>query len=461
MADVAFAHASSPLADEASSMLEAEPPKPWSPLTRVLFRTTFVYLLLFIFFCGNGSIFQYWGSAGQWIDTKLMWPLMRLSEWVSVHLFHNTGLAASFHDTGSGDTVMNWVLVMVELVLALMGGLVWTAIAIARGNRRVEYTTAYAWLRFLLRLSAGMFMMSYGLAKLIPLQMAPISIAVLNEPVGNMSPMTMLWSLIGLNPLYEIVCGAAEVLGGVLILFRRTALLGALLSAFVMTNVLLYNLFFDVPVKLFAANLLLALLFITLPDVPALFRFFWLHQPAAPAGVWIPPAERRSFRMTTRLIEIIFVATFLLWMPMSAYMSWKKHLQAIRAGSPLVGAWQVEDRVGRLEGPEHDAITMIYVDDPTRAFARGMSGVLWRTWMSPNLKAGTVKLGVYGNDPYTFQMNAVDADHFVLAVVAPKDPKTAKNFKPLTVALTRIPLPSHYPLLDRGFHWVNEWGLER
>jgi len=30
-----------------------------------------------------------------------------------------------------------------------------------------------------------------------------------------------------------------------------------------------------------------------------------------------------------------------------------------------------------------------------------------------------------------------------------------------TLTLVRVPLPSHYPLQDRGFHFVNEWGLER
>jgi hypothetical protein len=29
------------------------------------------------------------------------------------------------------------------------------------------------------------------------------------------------------------------------------------------------------------------------------------------------------------------------------------------------------------------------------------------------------------------------------------------------LTLVRVPLPSHYPLEERGFHWVNEWGLER
>jgi hypothetical protein len=60
-----------------------------------------------------------------------------------------------------------------------------------------------------------------------------------------------------------------------------------------------------------------------------------------------------------------------------------------------------------------------------------------------------------------------DASHLVLVSTAPKtDPKSkpdpkAKPFVAETVTLTRTPVPTHYPLLDRGFHWVNEWGLER
>jgi len=29
------------------------------------------------------------------------------------------------------------------------------------------------------------------------------------------------------------------------------------------------------------------------------------------------------------------------------------------------------------------------------------------------------------------------------------------------LTLTRTSIPNHYPLLDRGFHFVNQWGLER
>ena len=111
--------------------------------------------------------------------------------------------------------------------------------------------------------------------------------------------MAVLWAFIGMNPVYEILCGTAELMGGVLLLFRRTALFGALTTAFVVTNVMLYNFCFDVPVKPCSVHPLLLALFVTLPDAGQLIRFFWLHKAAAPTGIWVPPASRPWFRRTT------------------------------------------------------------------------------------------------------------------------------------------------------------------
>jgi hypothetical protein len=87
--------------------------------------------------------------------------------------------------------------------------------------------------------------------------------------------MTFLWNLISLSPVHEIICGSAEVLGGILLLYRRTALAGALFSTFVIANVVLYNFCYDVPVKLFAANLLLGCIFSPCRTPFSLCRFFW------------------------------------------------------------------------------------------------------------------------------------------------------------------------------------------
>jgi hypothetical protein len=442
----------------------------WNPFNRVLFRIAFVYFSIFCFMYGNGSIFSVFPIVGSYFDQWMTWPFHQAALWVGHHVFHLSGWVGTFHPTGSGDTALDWVLQLLYVTTAVVGGLLWTAISAIRGHRRVEYAVLYAWLRFFVRMTVGFFMVNYGFAKVFPLQMAPVSIGILNEPVGQMSPMTMLWAMLGLNPVYEMVCGAAEVLGGVLVLFRRTALAGTLLSAFVMTNVLRFKRFFDVPVKLFAANLLLAELFLILPDVRSLLGFFWLHKPSAPGGVWVPPFKRRGFRIATLVVEIVLSIGFLGLLPFGMNQYWQQVRASRGAKSPLLGSWHVDPThaaTGAFLTAEGLPATDLYIDTVMRAFTRSSDLTLWRTGLKVDDKAHTIGIGHLGVPPVVYQYQMPDANHLVLVSTAPKadakvtpDPK-ARPFVAETVTLTRTPVPTHYPLLDRGFHWVNEWGLER
>jgi hypothetical protein len=317
-------------------------------------------------------------------------------------------------------------------------------------------------------------MLNYGMAKLFPMQMAPISIAILNEPVGNMSPMTFLWALIGMNPVYEIVCGAAEVLGGLLFLFRRTALLGALLSAFVMSNVVLYNFFFDVPVKIFASNLLLACLFVVLPDARSLFSYFILHKPTAPTGVWIPPTSRKWSRITMLVVECVFSIGFVAGFTYYSAAQWFPEQRAAAVPTPLLGAWKLDPAhpaTGSFITGEGLPATDLYIDTAVRAFIRASDGALWRTNLKLDPKASTIAIQCFPTPGVTYKYQMPDPNHLVLTSTPPETPKPdpksktppkpAPSFTPVTLTLTRTPIPSHYPLLDRGFHYVNQWGLER
>lgn len=452
------------------SPAQKAPSRPaWSRATRVGFRMALIYFVCFIFFTRNGTLFDLFPVVGNWIDKGLMWLPDRASAWLGVHLFHLTGTAAQWHPTGSGDTALNWVELGLYAVLSLLGGMLWSQISEGRREPRTEYKTLFAWLRFLLRLTCASFMLLYGFAKVFPLQMAPISIGILNEPVGNMSPMTMLWALVGLHPLYEIICGLAEVIGGVLLMFRRTALLGALVSAFVIANVVLYNFFFDVPVKIFAANLLLALLFLALPDVHALFDFFWRHKPSAPDAVWFPPAGRRPVRLTLRIVEIVFTFGFLLTIPIFTGLAWRQAVTAARTPSPLLGAWKLDashPASGAFVTNDGAPAADLYIDTVQRAFTRSTDGELWRTRLAIDAKNHTVTVVPYGRGPVRYSWQMADADHLVLTSLPPstarkKAAADSAKFEPQTLAFTRIPIPSHYFLLDRGFHFVNQWGYER
>jgi hypothetical protein len=241
-------------------------------------------------------------------------------------------------------------------------------------------------------------MITYGLAKVFPFQMPPPSIAILNEPVGNIAPLTLLWNLIGLNPIYEIICGLAELLGGILLLYRRTALAGSLFSAFVLTNVVLYNFCYDVPVKLFSANLLLGCIFLALPDALSILRFFWSHTPAAPTAAWVPPSSRRGGRIATLGTEIIFAVALLVVQPILMALGWH-HLQvALRTPSPLLGAWHLDvthPASGAFIDPKGLPITDLYVAPSSRAYTGSSDGELWLSGVNLDPKRHTVLINCY------------------------------------------------------------------
>jgi hypothetical protein len=452
----------------------ASSPAGWNPWLLVGFRIAFLYFCGFLWLFGNFPVdfsgINFWPQLGEFFN----WPLNHLAIWTAHYVFHIPHIPAHWHMTTLGDRLIDWVLDSLLIAVAVIGGLAWTAIAWFRGNHRTEYRTLLAWIRFLLRLSAGFFMFGYGMVKVFPLQMAPISIATLNEPFGQLSREILLWSFVGLIPAYQIVCGVAETLAGGLLLFRRTALAGALLAIFLMSNVVLYDYFFDVGVRLFACNLLLAEIFIVLPDAQALLDFFWRHKAAAQSGVWTPPLTGHRIRMCIRAIEVAFIAGCFIINPLFDGILWHHRQVIARTQSPLLGGWRVDSGQppsGPFLTPDGPAAEL-YLDTVQRALRRSGDGMLWRAFVSINPTAHTLFINGYSdNPPVTYHWRMPDADHLVLNPIAPKQTKQAEKAAfiaraapvapPSVVTLTRIPLPAHYRLLDRTFRFVNNGATER
>ncbi len=87
--------------EEAATASPAARQRPhWTPLTRVGFRTAFLYFFCFLFLFRNGTLFRVFPVVGNWIENKLNWPFNLLSGLTGKHLFHLTGVAAHWHPTG-------------------------------------------------------------------------------------------------------------------------------------------------------------------------------------------------------------------------------------------------------------------------------------------------------------------------------------------------------------------------
>ena len=93
-------------------------------------------------------------------------------------------------------------------------------------------------------------------------------------PVGHLSKDILYWSAIGSSYSYNVAMGILELIPAVLLLFRRTRLLGGLIAVGVMSHIVVLNFSFDISVKVFSMMLLLASVLIIMPWGKMLFRFF-------------------------------------------------------------------------------------------------------------------------------------------------------------------------------------------
>jgi uncharacterized membrane protein YphA (DoxX/SURF4 family) len=412
--------------------------KPWRWPTRVAFRFGCLLAALIILPFPLGYI-----PGTMWLGRMLREPWYWAVSWFSRNVLGIADPATA--PTGSGDTT--WHFVQLLLIAILAGGLtlIWSAV----DHRRKHYRRLAHALVVLLRYYLAYFMLLYGISKVFKAQFPDLGPPRMDDRVGDMSPMGLLWTFMGHSTPYTVFAGACEMLGGILLLWRRTVFLGALLITVVMTNVVVLNMSYDVPVKLFSLELLAMALVIAAPHARRVLGAAFGH--ATPE---LPPRPRASLAWERlRLIaKLIMLGTFAttLW-------QWSEYAQGRTAvPTELHGIWTVDTFVadGRDRPPlttdaerwrkllvsEHWVALRLMTDE--RRYLRGAE---------IDEKSRTIRVPIpdtvrYELWHYTF----TDPNHLVVA-------GPYRNTQ-LHITFTREPPP----LLDtRGFHWIQEQPFNR
>jgi hypothetical protein len=109
----------------------------------------------------------------------------------------------------------------------------------------IPYPKLNYWMEVALRYRVGLGMIAWGFRKLLPSQMVLPTYTILNTPYGDIQAQKHYWQSVGIVPGYEVFLGFAEFIPGILLLHRRTAILGAALAFVVMINVTLANHAYD------------------------------------------------------------------------------------------------------------------------------------------------------------------------------------------------------------------------
>ena len=426
-----------------------EPRSKLASLTTWAARLALAYWVLYIFPFPATLIPWVDGLAGEW--TSLHQSMLT---WFG-DVFFNREL--TFQPTGSGDTTAAYIEIVMRIAIAALASTVWHYAA----RRQAISGRTLEWLYLGFRFYLVSILMVYGWIKLFPAQMPPPGPDRLLQPIGDTSPMGLAWTFIGASPAYQMFSGAAELVAGFLLIFRRTALLGAMLSLGVMLNVAAINFFYDVPVKLFSTHLVALSFMLMLPDLARLGSLFFFRLPIQPRQLRPYPWKHRWQRLTATAVLIGFLYQAV-WPALQTGWQSAHTYGALAEPGPLHGLYRVKEfSWGDASDRElEDAKRWVRAGINQRYPKPGTLGV------AVVFADGTVVRGYAQYDPDLAEFklslaNRGQSEFFIEEgengeLILRRDVDGIE----LVIRLLRD-TEAEFELTRRGFHWINEYPRNR
>jgi hypothetical protein len=417
----------------------------WGLVKRIVFRYVFAYFVIDLFPFPLDAI-PYGDALGK--SYADLWHAA--VPWVGRHVFQ---LEITVLPNGSGDTTYNYVEVLCYLTMAAAATAVWTLL----DRSRSSYPALLRGLRIYVRFALAAVMFTYGSVKVIKSQFPDPTLDRLVQPFGDASPMGLLWTFMGASESYNVFTGAGELLGGLLLTTRRTTLLGALVCFAVLSQVVMLNFSYDVPVKLFSCQLLAMSLFLIAPDLGRLMNMFLLNRRVAPVELY-SLSRKRWVELVAKLVRSALVVWFLGRGLLAAHEV-RKTFGDLAPKSPLYGIWNVDEfeADGKARLPlvtDAERWRRVIFDNPKMLAIQLMSDSRNRYMLNQDASARTLALSKRDDPAWktSFSYRQLDSEH--LEMEGKLDGKTIR------AKLHRTDSRS-FLLISRGFHWINEYPFNR
>ncbi len=267
------------------------PSIPQEKLKSWLWRFASVFFFLYVF----TLTFDYY-LIEFWFDVVTV-PFKWLAEQTGM-LFFGVNLLGA--DKFYSDSLLVCVHVFNLAMIAMITASVWTILSPSPDSYRdpLSLTKFHPITLTLLRYFVALNLFVYGFSKLYKWQFMLPEPNILYTRVGEMHRDILYWTSMGTSRSYSMFMGLIEIVPAILLLFRRTTLIGAFITVLVMTNVVAVNFGFDITVKLHSMMLLIMSLVILIPGRKRIVALFtgkateeWKY-PAmviAPSKKWISP----------------------------------------------------------------------------------------------------------------------------------------------------------------------------
>lgn len=249
----------------------------WTMIQQFAFRTFSIYLILYFILLSGFARDPLFNYLNPYLETVYS-------------AFANFAYKLFFHQDFKGipisDSSLTYTAMLSFFLVAIVFSSVWTITDKGR-----KFPDLFKYIHAFARYYLVYVLFVFAIDKLVLLQFSPGPSQFL-QPVGSIDPHMLFWIFMGASKSYQFFGGLMETIALILLLFRRTSTIGALISLSLLINVLMLDIGYDTLVKVGVFHLLLCNILILIPDIKRLFQFFFLEKNTSVSA--IPPIIESS-----------------------------------------------------------------------------------------------------------------------------------------------------------------------
>lgn len=223
------------------------------------FRFTFIFAIAFILTLSFP--FYVLPNVG-----KITSPLTQSINQIWASLF---GVSEDAYLIVISDSTGLFLNLITLVLISFVGAIIWNLTQKSTPNTKLKQ-----WFTIGVAYYLALILLKYGFDKIFKHQFYLPEPNTLYTPLGDLSKDILFWSSMGSSYSYSVFSGLIEVIPAILLLFRKTRLIGALITMAVIVNVIFLNFGFDISVKVYSTFLFCLSLIVIAPNFKPLYLFF-------------------------------------------------------------------------------------------------------------------------------------------------------------------------------------------
>lgn len=209
------------------------------------------------------------------------------------------------------------------------------------------------WLQGIIRYFLAYIFLLYGFAKVFEQQFHS-NLSSLDTTLSDASGLQITWRFFGYSYAYTLFVASSQIVGSILLFFRRTTTLGAMILLPVISNIVFVNFSHQIPVKLYSCIYLMMTLYLLLIDHRRLKALFWDNKPFEGRATERPQSRKLAFIKYALMLALISIA---IGDNYNGYITYSK------VTTPLYGAWDVQEyQIGDADGLDSSRWKKVYFE---------------------------------------------------------------------------------------------------